>query len=155
MWKGKVVFNHRKLASITFLKVNRKEIHSVVCSCPSFHEYHPLQRGAAIAAAAWSACRRRRLSKHRYTQWRRAQLTVTRFRTLIWVTSFWWMRCGEPLLIKLILGSTGCQRCRAAAHHTDAATMATAARHAGSSYSNRGALKIFHFPPEMPRRHIQ
>ena len=152
MWKEKVVFNHRKLASITFLKVNRKEIHSVVCSCPSFHEYHPVRRArhdraCRRAAADWAS-----IGIHNGGAW----LTVTRFRTLIWVTSFWWMRCGEPLLIKLILGSTGCQRRLAAAYAAaSAATRATAARHASPSYSNRGALKIFHFPPEMPRSHIQ
>ena len=61
------------------------------------------------AAADWAS-----IGIHNGGAW----LTVTRFRTLIWVTSFWWMRCGEPLLIKLILGSTGCQRRHAAALHT-------------------------------------
>ena len=130
MWKEKVVFNHRKLASITFLKVNRKEIHSVVCSCPSFHEYHPVRRArhdraCRRAAADWAS-----IGIHNGGAW----LTVTRFRTLIWVTSFWWMRCGEPLLIKLILGSIGCQQTppapRAPLHTTQMRRLGRRRRHA-------------------------
>ena len=153
MWKWKVVFNHRKLASITFLKVNRKEIHSVVCSCPSFHEYHPVRRGAAMAAAAWSACRRRRLSKHRYTQWRRMvdcdSFPNSNLSHLVLMDEVWWTSIDKiDLGFQELPAATPRRGLRRRRRHA-------APRHASSSYSNRGALKIFHFPPEMPRSHIQ